>query len=80
MTHPSGVMVNFILNANASAVPNVLMDVAEKHPGYTHIALAVRNIAATQGALAAAGIALSGGPITFPTGAMQCSCVTPTAT
>jgi lactoylglutathione lyase len=51
-----------------SPTPNILMDVAEKHPGYTHIALAVSDISAVQAALADAGIALSGGPVTFPDG------------
>jgi lactoylglutathione lyase len=69
MSHPSGVEINFILNARDADAPNPLMDVPEKLPGYTHIALAVRDLEATQLALQAAGIALSGGPITFPTGA-----------
>ncbi len=68
MSHASGVEVNFILNAPDAEAPNVLMDVAQKHPGYTHIALSVRDLAAAQAALNAAGIALSGGPITFPGG------------
>jgi lactoylglutathione lyase len=36
LAHPSGITINFILNAAEAAAPNVLMDVAEKHPGYTH--------------------------------------------
>ncbi len=69
MSHPSGVEINFILNATGADAANVLMDVPEKHPGYTHIALAVRDLDQAQAALQAAGIALSGGPVTFPTGA-----------
>ena len=69
MSHPSGIEINFILNAPDADAPNVLMDVPEKHPGYTHIALSVRDLTATQAALQAAGVNLSGGPITFPTGA-----------
>lgn len=68
LAHPSGVEVNFILNAPSAAAPNILMDVPEKHPGYTHVALAVRDVAAMQAELAAAGVALSGGPVTFPGG------------
>ena len=68
MSHASGVEINFILNASDPEAPNVLMDVAQKHPGYTHIALSVRDLAAVQAALNAADIALSGGPITFPGG------------
>ena len=69
LTHPSGVVINLILNASAAAAPNVLMDIAEKHAGYTHMALAVSDVHAMQAALVVAGIAISGGPITFPGGA-----------
>lgn len=69
MSHPCGVEINFILNAPDGAAPNILMDVPEKHPGYTHVALSVRDLAAAQAALQQAGIALSGGPINFPNGA-----------
>lgn len=68
LEHPSGVEINLILNAANGAAPNILMDVPEKHPGYTHVALAVRDVTALQAELAAAGIVLSGGPITFPGG------------
>ena len=68
LAHPSGVVINLILNAPDPVAPNILMDVAEKHPGYTHIALAVSDLSAVQAALANAGIALSGGPVTFPDG------------
>ena len=65
MTHPSGVEINLILNAREPEAPNILMDVPEKHPGYTHFALAVDDLAAMQAKLEDAGIALSGGPINF---------------
>lgn len=58
MEHPSGVNINFILNANTSG--NILMDVAEKHPGYTHFALNVTDLDAVISQLVEAGIALSG--------------------
>ena len=45
------------------------MDVAEKHPGYTHIALAVRDVGAVQTLLESAGITLTGGPMQFSGGA-----------
>jgi lactoylglutathione lyase len=69
LAHPSGITINFILNAAEAAAPNVLMDVAEKHPGYTHIALAVRDVGAVQTLLESAGITLTGGPMQFPGGA-----------
>jgi lactoylglutathione lyase len=47
--HPSGVNINFILNASPDASrENVLMDVPEKHTGFTHIALKISNIEAVQ--------------------------------
>ena len=44
MEHPSGVNINFILNASEDASKdNVLMDVPEKHTGFTHIALEITD-------------------------------------
>jgi lactoylglutathione lyase len=60
MRHPSGLEINFILNAKEAKVPNILMDVPEKHPGYTHIALKIDNVARTEAALTGAGIAITG--------------------
>ncbi len=65
LDHPSGVELNLILNAPDAKAPNILMDVPEKHPGITHIALLVDNLDAAIAKLTAAGIALSGGPIQF---------------
>lgn len=71
LAHPSGVVINFILNAPHADAPNILMDVEEKYPGYTHIALTISDISIVQHALELAGIALSGGPITFPDGSQS---------
>lgn len=43
MEHPSGVNINFILNANTHGTENILMDTPEKYTGYTHIALEVSD-------------------------------------
>jgi lactoylglutathione lyase len=57
------VELNFIVNANPEREPsNVLMDVPEKHAGYTHVALRVASIEATARALADLGIAITDGP------------------
>ena len=49
MEHPSGININFILNASSDASQsNVLMDVLEKHTGFTHIALEITDIEAVQ--------------------------------
>ena len=68
MTHPSGIEINFILNAADTSTQNVLMDLKEKHPGYTHIALSVKNIFEVQSALISAGVIITDGPITFHSG------------
>jgi lactoylglutathione lyase len=65
LDHPSGLELNLILNAPSASEPNVLMDVAEKHPGITHFALLCPDIMAAKARLEAAGIPLSGGPIRF---------------
>jgi lactoylglutathione lyase len=60
LVHPSGLEINFIVNAPEPKSPNVLMDVPEKHAGFTHIALKIDDLAATESALASAGVAISG--------------------
>jgi len=71
MEHPSGVNINFILNANSEIDKNILMDIPEKHPGYTHIALDVIDIAAIERNLNALKINITEGPITLPNGAIM---------
>ena len=44
MKHPCGVVVNLLGPANAGSGNNILMDVEEKYPGYTHIALTVSDL------------------------------------
>jgi lactoylglutathione lyase len=60
LAHPSGLEVNFIVNAPSAGEPNVLMDIADKHPGFTHVALEIDDVTATRADLEAAGIAVSG--------------------
>ncbi len=53
MEHPSGVNINFILNASEDASPvNLLMDVPQKHTGFTHIALEITDPEAVKAQLA----------------------------
>ena len=69
MEHPSGVNINFILNANSGLKENILMDVPEKHPGYTHVALDITDIQAVENNLKKLGITVTEGPIALPDGA-----------
>lgn len=53
MQHPSGVVLNFILNASEK-IPegNILMDVPSKYAGYTHMALEISDAEAVMAHLA----------------------------
>jgi catechol 2,3-dioxygenase-like lactoylglutathione lyase family enzyme len=44
MKHPSGVVINLLGPATESGDSNILMDVEEKYPGITHVALTVSSI------------------------------------
>ena len=60
MRHESGVVVNLLGPANASPDTNVLMDVPEKHPGITHMALTVSSLARAREFVTGEGIAITG--------------------
>jgi lactoylglutathione lyase len=60
MRHASGLELNFIVNAPEPDAANILMDVVDKHPGITHLALRVSDVTAVEASLKAAGIAISG--------------------
>ena len=71
MEHPCGVNINFILNADSGIANNILMDVPERHPGYTHMALDVTDIKAIQASIEKLGIEITEGPITLPDGGVM---------
>jgi len=69
MTHPGGVELNLILNADAPQTDNILQDVAAKHAGYTHVALAVPSVDDAVAHLKGVGLPIRSGPIDYPGGA-----------
>ena len=59
MEHPSGVNINFILNAEISGTENILMDIPKKHTGFTHIALEVTDAESASKKIEELGIAIT---------------------
>lgn len=57
----SGVTLNLLGPSTGGDGSNVLMDVEEKHPGYTHMALRVTSIAETKAFLEEKAIPITGG-------------------
>ena len=60
MEHPTGININFILNASSDASAlNILSDVPERHTGFTHIALEINDRASVEERLAAEQISIT---------------------
>ena len=60
MEHPTGININFILNASKDAAEdNILSDNPVKHTGFTHIALEIDDRAAVEQHLAKRGIPIT---------------------
>ncbi|MEE9159035.1 MAG: VOC family protein [Gammaproteobacteria bacterium] len=60
MKHPTGVVLNLLGPANAGSGKNILMDVSEKYPGYTHIALTVSDLDIAKSFMEANDIEITG--------------------
>jgi len=60
------VELNLVYNANADAEGrNILMDVTEKYPGYTHVALRVASIKRAIEVLRENNVSITQGPVSF---------------
>lgn len=69
MRNRYGIELNLIYNANnMNEGRNVLMDVADKYPGYTHVALGVTSLPETIRFLNENDIRITQGPVDFGDG------------
>jgi lactoylglutathione lyase len=60
MKHRSGVVLNLLGPATTIEPANILMDVDEKYPGITHVALTVSSLEETRAFLEQSGIDITG--------------------
>ena len=60
LRHPCGVVLNLLGPSTEERDENVLMDIARKYAGYTHMALKIDSLADTEGFLAEKGIEITG--------------------
>lgn len=66
MRHPRGITINLLDNAdNDFDHNNVLMDIENRYPGYTHYAMTVESIDETLTFLKSINCKTTSGPVTF---------------
>ena len=60
MQHASGLVLNLLGPSTAKAGENVLMDVDDKYPGYTHVALHIESVEQAETLFESLGVAITG--------------------
>lgn len=69
LTHPSGIELNLIVNAESdTGGKNILMDMDFKYPGYTHFAITVASIDEVIDQLHRLDVPITEGPVVFSNG------------
>jgi len=69
LVHPSGVVINLLDSGkDGNDNKNILMDVKELYPGYTHYSMEVESVHDAQKFMESASIKITGGPVTFGDG------------
>jgi len=63
LMHPGGLRIHLIYNGEATDEGNILIDAAEKRPGFTHAAFIIRSMDELVAWLGKEGIAISEGPL-----------------
>ena len=67
--HPSGIEINLIAHGdNNFDKQNILMDVEQRYPGYTHYSIEVKSVLDAKAYFESIDIKISGGPVTFGDG------------
>jgi lactoylglutathione lyase len=69
LTHDSGIEINLLDSGNDdNSQSNILMDIEQKFPGYTHYAIEVDSAAAAKIFFESVGIETTEGPVTLGDG------------
>lgn len=69
LRHDSGIEINLLVSGNDdNNQKNILMDVDNKYPGYTHFALEVNSVESAKQHLESIGLVITEGPVTFGNG------------
>ena len=69
LEHPSGVVINLLDSGkDDNGNKNILMDVEERYPSYTHYSMEAESVQDAKKFMESAGIKITGGPVTFGDG------------